>query len=200
MSTIIKRVCIVSSRSRCCSLNSPNSTAIYIKLSRCGIAGGWEETQKAHRARLEMMQQERIVDPNAKVKRFHLRALWTPMAMTYWVPVFFLFGCSIFAARYMTVEKQQERKDHMESLGYGDKARKRGPDGGTPSLTHRNQYIEEHINRVIAGEDPYKVAEELQQRHKEAQEIKTRMNRQNPATMPMTQSPIAMERQSKLKR
>eukprot|EP01084_Bolivina_argentea_P287403 493158_1 len=165
-------------------------------LSRRNFSG-FEEAQKAHRARLEMMQQERIVDPNAKVKRFHMRALWTPMLMKYWVPLFICFAGMIAVSDNLTLKKSQEKREHLRSQGFGDQNQVL-PGGVT--LSDRNRYMQEHIDRVIHGEDTWKVAEELQQRYKEEQEMKQRLQRDNPAMTPMTQSTASMARQSKLKR
>ena len=162
-----------------------------------GISGGFEEAQKAHRARLEMMQQERIVDPNAKVKRFHMRALWTPMLMKYWVPLFICFIGMIAVADNLTLKKSQEKRERFKEEGFGNE-NKVLPGGMT--MSDRNRYMQEHIDRVIHGEDTWKVAEELQKRYKEEQEMKQRLNRENPALQPMGQAPSAMARQSKLKR
>ena len=166
-------------------------------LSKRNAGGGFEEMQKAHRARLEMMQQERIVDPNAKVKRFHMRALWTPMLMKYWVPLVICFAGMLAVADNLTLEKSQKKREYLMSQGYGD-GDKMLPGG--ISLSDRNRYMQEHIDRVIHGEDTWKVADELQQRYKEEQEMKQRLNRSNPANVPMPKSPAKLERQSKLKR
>eukprot|EP01083_Nonionella_stella_P256955 880028_1 len=138
-----------------------------------------------------MMQQERIVDPNAKVKRFHMRALWTPMLMKYWVPLFICFAGMIAVADNLTIKKSNEKREYLRSQGYGDE-NKVIPGSGGITLSDRNRYMQEHINRVIHGEDTWKVAEELQQRYKEEQEMKQRLKRDNPANMPMNQSPATM--------
>ena len=165
----------------------------YNALSIRRVSGGFEEAQKAHRARLEMMQQERIVDPNAKIKRFHMRALWTPMLMQYWVPLFICFVGMLMVSDNLTLKKSKEKREYLRSQGYGDD---RILPGGI-KMSDRNRYMEEHINRVIKGEDTWKVAAELQQRYKEEQEMKQRLQRENPATTPMGQAPSAMAAQSR---
>lgn len=153
----------------------------------------FEQAQKAHRARLESMQQERIVDPNAKVKRFHMRALWTPMLMKYWVPLAICFIGMFAVSDNLTLKKSKEKREYLRSQGFGDD---RVLPGGI-TMSDRNRYMEEHINRVIKGEDTWKVASELQQRYKEEQEMKQRLQRDNPATSPMSQAPSSMARQTR---
>ena len=160
---------------------------------------GFEDAQKAHRARLEMMQQERFVDKNAKVKRFHMRALWTPMLMKYWVPLFILTCGMIAVADNLTLKKSEEKREMLRRQGFGDENQILPGTGGM-TLSDRNRYMQEHIDRVIHGEDTWKVAAELQQRYKEEQEMKQRLDRADPALRPMPQSPASMARQSKLQR
>mmetsp|Transcript_39522 Transcript_39522/g.63227 ORF Transcript_39522/g.63227 Transcript_39522/m.63227 type:complete len:197 (+) Transcript_39522:49-639(+) len=156
--------------------------------------GGFEEAQKAHRARLEMMQQERFVDPNAKVKRFHMRALWTPMLMKYWIPCLIVTIGMIAVSDNLTLKKRQEKTKYLQSQGYGD-PNQVIPGTGGMTMSQRNRFMEEHINRVIHGEDGFEVAKELQLRFKEEQEMKQRLQRQNPASTPMSQSPNLLEKQ-----
>ncbi len=83
----------------------------------------------------------------------------------------------------LTMKKSKEKREYLQSQGYGDQNKIiPGTDGIT--LSDRNRYMQEHIDRVIHGEDTWEVAEELQQRYKEEQEMKQRLKRDNPAYMP----------------
>ena len=127
-----------------------------------------------------------------------MRALWTPMLMKYWVPCLILGGAMIYVADNLTLKKSKEKREALMKQGFGDDNRLL-PGGIT--LSDRNRYMEEHLNRVIKGEDPWKVADELQTRYKQEQEIKGRLNRDNPMNNPMSQSPQTLaNRSSKLKR
>eukprot|EP00483_Globobulimina_turgida_P009268 UN09287 len=128
-----------------------------------------------------------------------MRALWTPMLMKYWVPLFICFAGMIAVADNLTLEKSKENREYLRSQGYGDQNQVIPGTGGI-TLSDRNRYMPEHIDRVIHGEDTWKVAEELQHRYKEEQRMKQRLLRNNPANMPMSTAPSTMARQSKLKR
>ena len=76
-------------------------------------APGGIQSNGAHRARLEMMQQERIVDPNKRVKRFHWRAVMTPMLMKYWVPLAVVFGATLLMSNNLTMEAKLKRAQEI---------------------------------------------------------------------------------------
>ena len=74
---------------------------------------GGDQTNQAHRSRLEMMQQERIVDPNMKLKRYHWRAVMTPVMMKYWVPLFAVFGCTFLLSNRLNQEARDQRAKQL---------------------------------------------------------------------------------------
>ena len=74
---------------------------------------GGIQSNEAHRSRLEMMQQERIVDPNKRVKRYHWRAVMTPMVMKYWVPLAVVFGCTLLMSNHLTLEAKMKRAEEI---------------------------------------------------------------------------------------
>lgn len=146
---------------------------------------------KAHRSRLESMQQERIIDPNTKMKRYHWRAIFTPMMMKYWVPLFICFGGALALSNNLTMDASQRKRSYLESKGYGVHNRNMSND---LELDDRNRYMKEHLERVLAGENTFEVAEELQKRYKQEMVFNQRGLQRSPTQQPMSVSPEKLAR------
>ena len=82
-------------------------------MSKDPFGSGGMQSNEAHRSRLEMMQQERLKDPNRRPKRFHWRAVMTPMLMKYWVPMAVLFGFTIAMSNQLSLESREKKAKIM---------------------------------------------------------------------------------------
>lgn len=109
-----------------------------------------EPDGKTHRQRLETMQQERIIDPNAKMKRFHIRQITNPMLMRWWVPMLITGIAGLYCAFDLNKEQNKRKKRMLKEKIYEGA---KDPQG--ISIADRNAMMHEHLDRVIKGEDAW---------------------------------------------